>query len=660
MNLLFLSLSILLATAVASALAGRGKAANAIGAAGAVLGCLAGLVFALCHLIQGGQVSAHLHWSLPLGNVSLGVDGLSAFFLLPTFILGAASAVSGYGFLTFYVDHKPLGAHWFFFNLMIAALALVMCASDGVLFLAAWEAMSLAPFFLISFHHDEYDAVRSAAWTYLVAAHAGFAFLLVLFTLLGGAAGSFAFADFTKATLSPGLTTVLFLLGLVGFGIKAGLAPMHVWLPEAHPAAPSHVSAYLSGALLNGGIYGLIRLQSFLGRPAPWQAYLLLALGLATALLGIVSAMGKRHLKRLLAYSSVENIGLITLALGLALLAKATGHPDLAALSLAGALMHVLAHCLMKGSLFLAAGSVLHGAGTVDMNRLGGLMKAMPVTGAVFALGAAAICGLPPLAGFFSELTIYLAAGFLGLELSGADALIALGGLTGMALTGGLALIVMTKALGMTFLGNPRSQAGEHAHDPSWFETGPMVGLGLCCLLAGLASPFLLDLTVPGISAVLGLEAAPALALVRHILSAASLAGAGLLVLGLALAWVRHRLLSGRPVRSAETWGCGYLAPSARVQYTASSFSQPMTDLLGPLAGGTAKAERPRGYFPAYASYRQASADLVKERGFVPFFQAVDWLAGHLKWLQHGNLNLYILYILATLIALLAWNFLSQ
>lgn len=658
MILFFTALAILLGSGLASLLAGRSRAGNVVGPAGIVLACLVGLCFAASRLAEGGVVTTRVAWDLPLGRVGFAVDGLSAFFMAPTFLLGALTVISGRGALAHRGGAKSLGAHWFFFALMIAAQVTVLAASNGVLFLGAWEVMSVAPFILISFNDDQPE-VRAAAWTYLLAAHFGLVFISGAVLLLAGNAGSFSFAALAGAAPSGRIAGAAFLLGLAGFGIKAGLVPLHVWLPEAHPVAPSHVSAYLSGSLIKAGIYGLVRLLSFSGQPQPWQAYLLVGLGLGTALLGIIQAMGKRHLKRLLAYSSVENIGLITLGLGLYWLGRVNGRADLAVLGLAGALLHVWAHCLAKGSLFLAAGAVLHSTGTVVMNRLGGLLKSMPVTGAAFGLCAAAICGLPPLACFASEILLYFAAGRMGLVLGGTGALAAWLALAGMALTGGLAGIVFSKAFGGTFLGEPRSGDAQQAHDPSPAGWAPFAALALGSLALGLAAPLAAGPLSLATSAGGGQETAAGLEQARAILVMVSLAGWALLGLCVLLGLTRLWLLRGKPRGEAATWDCGYGVPTARMQYTPSSFSEPLTHLLGGLTGASSRLEMPKAYFPARASYAEATPDVVRERGLTPFFLAVNWLAEHLKWLQHGNLNLYILYIALTLTALLGYNLLT-
>jgi formate hydrogenlyase subunit 3/multisubunit Na+/H+ antiporter MnhD subunit len=282
-----------------------------------------------------------------------------------------------------------------FFNLLLASMLLVVTARNGVLFLVSWEIMSLSSFFLVMFE-DEKPGVREAGWTYLVTTHLGTALLLAMFVLLGRNSGSL---DFDALSAPEAIAGVVFLLGLIGFGTKAGLMPLHVWLPEAHPVAPSYVSAVMSGVMIKMGIYGLLRTLTWLGEPPAWWGWTLLVLGVVSGVLGVLYALAQHDLKRLLAYHSVENIGIIAMALGVGLLGVHYRIPAMAALGFTGGLLHVVNHALFKSLLFLGAGSVLHATGVGDLDRLGGLLKRMPITGTTFLIGAAAICGLPPLNG---------------------------------------------------------------------------------------------------------------------------------------------------------------------------------------------------------------------------------------------------------------------
>ena len=382
-----------------------------------------------------------------------------------------------------YRDRKLLGAAWFFFNSFVATMALVVVARQAVLFMVAWEIMSLSAFFLVTFEHEKKD-VRMAGWVYLVASHVGAAFLLAMFLLLGRASGSLDFDTFAVPPATAGV--VILVLALVGFGTKAGMVPLHIWLPEAHPAAPSHVSALMSGVMIKLGLYGLLRVMMFLGPPAAWWGPLLVALGFAGAVLGISFALFQRDLKRALAYSSIENMGLILLALGLGLWGLTSHHPVVAALGLSGAFLHVWNHSLMKSLMFLGAGSVMHGAGGRDMERLGGLMKRMPRTGVAMALGAVAIAALPPLNGFVSEWLIYLALLHGGLEFSGGGSVVMLLGVGVLALVGAMALLCFVRLVGIVLLGEPRSDEARHAHESSRWMTAPLAVLAGLCVVAAL------------------------------------------------------------------------------------------------------------------------------------------------------------------------------
>jgi hydrogenase-4 component B len=477
------------------------------------------------------------------------------------------------------------------------------------------------------------------------------------------------FAAFLPAGLpADGTASLLLLLALVGFGAKAGLMPLHVWMPEAYPVAPCHISAFMSGAMSKAGIYGLLRVLTFLGQPQEWWPVLLVVVGLVTAIMGILMALSKANLKRMLAYSSVENIGIITTGIGLGLLGQQAGHSALAALGFGGAILHVLNHALMKGLLFLAAGTVLGATGTVVMDRLGGLMKRLPLTGLAFVLGAAAMCGLPPLNGFASELLMYMCAGLIGIKAQTAMAIPAWGAVAGLAFAGGMAAYAFAKAVGTVFLGEPRTADGHGASEPSLPQRATVALLAAGCVMAGLGAPWLLGAVAPAVSVVLGPavqvgQAAQAAEIGRQALApAAELLGnvvrvaAPLVGLALVLAWLRLRLLAGRPVGEAGTWDCGYLAPSNRVQYTGSSFSQPMIELMHPALHVERGVDPVRGLFPGRASFRLAAPDWMREYLYDPLMDGLDWGSDHLKWLQHGNVNLYILYIVITLVALLAWR----
>jgi formate hydrogenlyase subunit 3/multisubunit Na+/H+ antiporter MnhD subunit len=526
----------------------------------------------------------------------------------------------------------------------------------------SWEVMSLASFFLVMLD-DELESVRRAGWIYLVAMHLGTAFLVALFLLLGRNAGSL---DFDRLAAAPDMRGLLFVLALVGFGTKAGFIPLHVWLPEAHPAAPSHVSAVMSGVMIKTGIYGLLRTLTLLGPPPAWCGWTLLGIGLASGVLGVLYALAQHDLKRLLAYHSVENIGIIALGLGVGFLGISSGNPLMAGLGLAGGLLHVVNHAVFKSLLFLGAGSVLHATGTGEIDRLGGLLKRMPVTGATFIIGAAAICGLPPLNGFVSEFLIYLAA-LAGLDAEARSTLWPLMGILvvgGLALIGGLAAACFTKAVGIVFLGEPRSAEAAQAEEAGPAMRWPMIVLAGLCVTIGLTAPLWPWALRPAVAAMIpaGVPAVVRESMVAAVGHAvAPLAGvmlASYLVLGLIVVGtqLRRKLLSGRRVQRAGTWDCGYVAPTPRMQYTASSFAQPLLLLFRLFLRPHEEIHPPEGLFPTHAGLHTHTPDWFRKRLYEPLFAVEALIAAHIRRLQQGRIQIYVLYIALTILILLLWK----
>jgi len=668
MSQLLLGLWILIDGGLLALIVGRwARWANAIGAASAVAGGGIALVPVIGVLVSGRSLpELAWAWNVPFGSFTIGLDPLSAWFAAAILGLAILAAVSGAGYLAHYADRKSLGPPWLFFNLLVAAMVLVVTARNGVLFLVAWEGMALASYFLVTFE-DEQSGVREAGRIYLSASHLGNACLLLFFALFAAHAPSLDFGSLAAAKtaghVSGTLTGALFLLALVGFGTKAGFMPLHVWLPEAHPAAPSHVSALMSGVMIKTGIYGLLRALTILGPPPAWWGWTLVAIGLSSGVLGVLFALAQHDLKRLLAYHSVENIGIIALGLGVGLLGISAGSPALAVLGFGGGLLHVLNHAIFKGLLFLGAGAVLHGAGTLQQDQLGGLLKRMPLVGAAFLVGAVAICGLPPLNGFVSEFLIYLSAlqAFREASLSASSgSVLALATIGGLALIGGLAAACFTKSLGIVFLGEPRTKAAAEAHAPSWLMTAPMLALAAGCLIAALAVRPLLAGLAPALAVVLNQplagiaeSLAPALGPLSAVVSVSVIT----LVLIVVLAAARKRLLRSREVREGVTWDCGYAAPTARMQYTSTSFVQPLTDFFSPVLRSHKHLHEPSGLFPDAASARTHHEDVFLSGLFSRSYRGLSWILSRLHWLQHGRLNLYVLYIALTLVALLAWQF---
>jgi hydrogenase-4 component B len=657
MSLLLLGLCVIVCGGfLALLLCNKPKLSSWLACAGVVVGSVLGLIPATAVLLNGAKESMRYDWSIPFGSFFIELDPISALFLIPIFGLSALAAIYGTEYLWPYRQKKSLGVPWFFYNLLAAAMAVVVLARNAVLFLIAWEVMSLASFFLVTFEHEEKQN-RDAGWTYLVAMHIGTAFLLAFFILLGSNTGSL---DFDRiGNIAPSAANILFLLAVIGFGTKAGFMPMHVWLPHAHPAAPSHVSAVMSGVMIKTGIYGLVRTLTLLGQPPEWWAWLLIAIGVSSGVLGVLFALAQHDLKRLLAYHSVENIGIITLGLGLGVLGLSTGLPTLAVLGFAGGLFHVVNHALFKGLLFLGAGSIAHAAGTREIDHLGGLLKRMPWTGLTFLIGAVAISGLPPLNGFASEFLIYLGVFKDGISNGVQAVILTLCIIGGLVLIGGLACACFTKAFGIIFLGEPRTEHARGAHEVKLAMRLPMLILAICCILVGLFSPFLIRHAAPVItqvtsldSQVVTLEISETFAIMWRFVVAAVL----LIVLAAFLAAMRKWMLRGRSVRSAGTWDCGYAAPSARMQYTASSFAQPLTYLFKPFLRTHSKSVSTKEYFPAESDFATKTADISGRYLFKPTFNWINRTLSRLHWLQHGRLQIYVLYIALTLLVLLIWK----
>lgn len=637
----------------------KARPAAWIGVATAVAGGALGLVQA-AQCLRGPPVSWHGAWSVPMGALALYLDPLAAVFLLPICLLPILAAVYGARYLSPHMEGRHAGAVWCSFNLLAASMAVVIAARHALLFLVAWEVMSLVSFLLVLFEHKRRE-VRSAAWLYLVATHIGTAFLLVLFALMGKHAGSLDFDAFagSASSLPAGVAGVWFLLAVVGFGTKAGFMPMHVWLPEAHPASPSHVSAVLSGVMIKTGIYGILRVLAFLGPPSPWWGAVLVGIGMTSGVLGILFALAQRDLKRLLAYSSVENIGIIAMGMGLGLVGASIHAPLLAVLGFSGALLHVINHAFFKGLLFLGAGAVYHETGTREMDKLGGVLKRMPVTGALFLLGAVAISGLPPLNGFVSEFLIFSGAMHGVLLPVGRAGLLFVGIVVGLALVGGLAAACFTKAFGIVFLGEPRNGGTQAKHEAGPAMVVPMLILAGLCAGIGALAPAVVSVVLPAAAGLAGLDAAAAATGTRAVtgwLGCVVLVSACLLVLLAILVFIRAILLRRRRVDAAVTWDCGYVAPTPRMQYTASSFSQPLTVFFRYVLRQRSAGQLPRGLFPRAADFETHSPDVMREAVYAPAFGWARDVLGKLRMIQGGRLQLYVLYIVLTLLALLAWQ----
>ncbi len=656
MNFFNIALLILLTGSLAALAIRRSSLASWVGTAATVTACLFALTSSLHVLLTGEVLRQSLPWSVPGGEFALLIDPLAAFFVLPISLLSLFCALYAGPYMRHSGQQRSLSSHWFFFLLMVAAMLLVVTAANAVLFLATWEMMTLTSFFLVAWDHRQAE-VRKAAWLYLLAAHLGMMLLLALFLLAGDICNSFNFSDFGPLARIPlGSASILYLLALFGFGVKAGLFPLHIWLPDAHPAAPSHVSALMSGVLIKTGIYGILRVVSLLPAAPAWWGWLMALLGGAGALYGISLAAQQRDIKRCLAYSTVENIGIIFLGLGFGIVATAEGHPQLALLAFAGGLLHLWNHALFKGVMFLGAGTLMHATGTRDMNRMGGLLRRMPLAGLLWIGGSLAIGALPPFNGLVSEWLIYISLARAGAGVVGFGALapLLLFGLLG--LVGALALVTFTRLIGICLLGEPRDPGAATAREADPVMLFSMGTLLTGCLAIGLYPQGALRLmarplsqvvqTSPEMIAGLGQQVAP--------LGFAALLLVAILLLTAGLLFVIRR---HRPLAQGTTWRCGYRFPSPRMSYTGEGYGEfAAWHLLPAFMRPTVNGGHIVGPFPAPARLHQESTDPVLVRLLHPLFTGIAERCQRLRWLQQGQLSVYLFYIFIASAVLMAWS----
>ena len=599
---------------------------------------------------------------LPIGlpdlPFHLRLDALSAFFmvLLGGAAFGVTVYASGY-FRSMAAGPLALLAMWY--HLFLAGMVTVLLADDAYAFMVAWEVMALSSYFLVTTDHKIPD-IRRAGFLYLLIAHVGAVSLLLTFGVLQGGQGDYTFDTMRLAEMTPFWASVAYLLALFGFGAKAGLVPMHVWLPEAHPAAPSPVSALMSGVMLKTAIYGLLRVTfDLLNIQIGWWGTLALALGLITALYGVIFAAVQSDMKRLLAWSSIENIGVIIAAFGLTLIFHTDGKGALAALTLTAMLYHALNHAFFKGLLFVGTGSVLHATGVRHMGYLGGLMRFMPWTAWLTLIGALAIAGLPPLNGFVSEwlllqaflLTPGLTQPYLNMVIPVAAAMV--------ALAAALSAYVMVKFYGVVFLGQPRDPALHEAHEASWPERLGMVWLAAGCILLGLFPTQVIVWLEPVVLMLTGqtLPSGSSWLLLTPV-SAERASYAPLIffavVLGVVLLtvlWAR-RVYHGR-VRRSDPWDCGYPEQNARMQDSAEGFGQPIRQIFEIFMKVERETPDP---FSRTPRYHGASLDKIWFILYAPIARVAGWLSEQAGRLQHGRIQWYLIYSFVTLIFLLVFT----
>jgi formate hydrogenlyase subunit 3/multisubunit Na+/H+ antiporter MnhD subunit len=630
----------------------RSSAAIWVGVITAMAGGAAGALAAFPVLAGAPSQFVRLPWGIPFGSFSLALDPLAAAFLAPVSLIGALGALYASAYFHPHDQARPVGIPMAAYNLLLAAMALVTLASNWVLFLFAWEGMTLASYALVVTDHEA-RVVRRAGILYLVAAHVATAALLTLFLLLAGR-GEFEIQSLALAR-SSAPAGMLFALCLVGFGTKAGVAPLHIWLPDAHAAAPSHVSALMSGVMVALGFYGLARFLPLIGPATATQAWVLIALGAGGAVVAIAHALVQRDVKRVLAYSTVENAGLVTLAIGVARLAHWAALPGLETLAWTAALLHLWYHAMFKSLMFLGIGATARAIGSRDLELWGGVLRAWPLAGTLMLVGAAALASLPGMNGFASEWLVFRAvlSGALGTHGPLRGALVA--ALALAALTIALALASAARLVGIGLLGQPRSAAAAAARPPAAAMVIPMAVLAALCVLGGCFAPWFAHALQPAVAMLSQGAAAPELG---SLLAPISQVAGLLIAVTLLLALVRAVLGRGREIRHAPTWGCGYATPTARMQYTASSLSEPIVRLLAPVLRTRVRWSGIADRWPRSASWSSQVLDRAITDLYRPAIERIGAMALRLRGMQEARVTTYLRYVVLALLVAFALLFL--
>jgi hydrogenase-4 component B len=618
-------------------------------------GSILGLMSAFNILTSGTSVVYHLNVSMPLGEFYIGLDALSAFFLLAIVILFLTAGIYGYGYLK--NEHrKNVSVHYALYILAFIALMLVVSAQNAILFLIAWELVTLSSYFLVIFY-DERREVRDAGYLFLIATHIGAFCLWVMFILMAQHAGSMNFDQMSRASFPAALAGGIFILGIMGFGVKAGLIPLHIWLPHAHPVAPSHVSAVLSGVMIKIGIYGLMRTMMIIKVFPEWCAMVLFIIGMVSGVGGVLYALGQHEIKKLLAYHSIENIGIIVLGMAIGLWGQIAHNNLVALIGYAGALLHVFNHAIFKGLLFLSAGSVIRATHTGEIDRLGGLLKILPWTGYLFLIGSLSICGLPLFNGFISEWLVFRAL-FEGMFHFKMDAIIFSSlGIIALGLMGGLAAACFSKAFGTIFLGNSRSIHNADVKENPWSFRVPMAVLAGICIWIGLMPGTMVSFALGAASVVSSIEVSTlAQGAVLSPLMTLIIILMALIAVTMVLVLFKRISMKTLPVHRAQTWGCGFAHPTSRMQYTASSFAGSLLRIFRNVLGFHVSPEKPQGYFPKAQGVSSHVEDLSEDFVFRPLYEFIKSLSAQLKIIQCGYTQVYLLYIFVFLLMILIWK----
>lgn len=611
------------------------------------------------HALMGESFNAVFAGSLVTGSIPLRMDALSAWFILIINLVFVSGGFYGLFYMKAYRQQaNNLSLHSIALVLLHASIVSICVIQNSFVFLLAWEMMALTSFLVIIFDHEHISTLK-AGINFLIQAHFSILFLMVGFIWVASKTGSYDFNAITvyTASLPAGASLMLYIIFFTGFGIKAGMVPFHTWLPYAHPAAPSHVSGIMSGVIIKIGIFGMLRMLLLVKTDMVTVGYFILILSVVSGLYGVMLAIVQHNLKKLLAYHSIENIGIIGIGIGLGCIGAGHGNHVLATLGFAGALLHTLNHSIFKSLLFYAAGNVYQATHTMNIEKLGGLVKRMPQTAFLFMAAAIAICGLPPFNGFISEFIIYTGLYQWLPEASLLSLLAAIFSAAGLALTGGLAMLCFTKAFGIVFLGTARSPLPSTCREVPFLQLLPMYLLAACMLLIGTFPMLFIHLLSQPVSLFTGSALIPGGMVATegfHSMEMISRASWILILAVMLVFGIRNRLLRHRSIETAPTWGCGYTAPTSRIQYTAGSFVRTYSKLFAPFLMIGKHEENLEGIFPSPATYHTHPYDKLEKWLIDNPLKADKSFMGRFVFLQNGKLQFYILYGILFILAVIS------
>jgi hydrogenase-4 component B len=646
----------------------------------ALIGSLAGIITATLSLLsaKGTEVlSLHLFPSPLFGPGSITLDALSAFFLLTISVVSFAVSIYAPPYMEKTAGNRTAAGFGALFNIFLLSLVIVVMIDNAFYFLVFWELMTLISYFLVVFDYKKIETAK-AGFQYLVMTHVGTGFILFTLIALSYYSGSLNFADFNgmQSNMPATLKNTVFIAALLGFSTKAGMVPLHVWLPRAHPAAPSHISALMSGVMIKTGIYGLIRIAFDFLAPAPWWwGLLIIAPAVLSAVLGVMYALMEQDVKRLLAFSSVENVGIIMIGVGLSVIFSAFGLTAASVLSLTAAMFHLINHAVFKGLLFLGAGSIHYATGLRNIEQMGGLLKKMPVTGALFLIGSLAISAIPPFNGFASEWLTFQSILQAGLISNTTVQLLVLLTVPALALTGGLAAATFIKAFGFSFLALPRDERAAKAEEVPLLMRMGMGVLGVLCVALGVGSSMFIQLPLKAAGSLFmdaGFVAGTATKLLSMNVYMENTIGQNrsldaisifvvlpALAIACVIAFLMVRIRGPRSITIGPTWDCGIPVVTSRMQYSATAFSRPLKVVFKAIYRPQRQIEidiDSSPYYPATRSYESSIHHVFERQIYQRAVNTLLKLARRVRVIQAGNINLYLAYIFVTLLAAIVFT----